>query len=261
MSEGMICCIRKDIRECVRGGRVILFAALVAGIGFMIMTFTFIFSDIPEALWSQLPGFDIESLESLISTMYPKMVRENIGVYSYYIGFFFSLVVILVIHAGLVKEREGGKWILPMEQGYDKMDFLGSKILVYGTMTGGCVLIGYLLYFILACSFMERNMTFGHALFCGLIHALNLFFIVAYTLMLSLLYPTPVLSAVSVIATVILVPDVAGYFAAGKYLPTYLLSFVYDSSDSYSDVAVPLMLNITILAILWIMVSNKEEKN
>ncbi len=261
MSEGLICCMKKDIRECVRSGKVILFAAMVAGIGLMIMAFTFIFSDIPEALWSQLPGFDIDSLEELISTMYPKMVRENIGVFSYYIGFFFSLVVVLVIHGILTRERDNGKWILPVEQGYNRMDFLGSKILVYGTLSGGCVLAGYLLYFVFACSFMERNMSFGHALFCGVIHALNLFFIVAYTLLLSLLYPTPVLSAVSVIATVILVPDVAGYFAAGKYLPTYLLSFVYDSSDRYGDVAVPLMFNITILAILWVVVSNREDKS
>ena len=259
MSEGMICCIKKDIRECLRTGKVILFAALVVGIGVMIMGFTFLFSDIPEALWSQLPGFNIESLEELVSTMYPKLVRENIGVYSYYIGFFFSLVVVLVIHGSLTRERESGKWILPMEQGFDKMDFLGGKILVYGTLAGGCVFAGYLLYYLLACSFMERNMTFGHALFCGFIHCLNLFFIVAYTLLLSLIYPTPVLAAVSVIGTVILVPDVATYFAAGKYLPTYLLSFVYDSSNTYSDVAVPLMINIFLLAILWIVASSKKE--
>ncbi|MCR5337138.1 MAG: hypothetical protein K6E75_01140 [Lachnospiraceae bacterium] len=258
MNQGMICCIRKDIKECMRTGKVILFAGMVLGIGVMIMGFTLVFSDIPEELWAQLPGFNIESLEELVSTMYPKMVRESVGIFSYYIGFFFSLVVILVIHAMLPKEEKNAKWILPMEQGYSKTDFLMGKCIVYGSLAGGMVLIGYLAYYFLACCCMEQNMPFSNALVCGIVHGLNLFFIVAYTMMFSMLLKNPVVSAVSMIATIILVPDMTAYFSIGKILPTHLLRFVYDSSNSYGELFVPMLLNITFLVILWILIARKE---
>ncbi|MBR4759186.1 MAG: hypothetical protein IK078_03425 [Lachnospiraceae bacterium] len=260
MNQGMICCIRKDIKECLRTGKVVLFAGMVLGIGVMIMGFTLIFSDIPEELWAQLPGFNIESLEELVSTMYPKMVRESVGIFSYYIGFFFSMVVILVIHGMLPKEEKSGKWILPMEQGYSRIDFLMGKCVVYGSLAGGMVLIGYLLYYMIACGCMEQNMTFGNALVCGIVHGLNLFFIVAYTFLFSLLWKNPVVSAVSMIATIILVPDMTAYFSIGKILPTHLLRFVYDSSSAYGELVVPMLLNITFLVLLWFLVAWKKEQ-
>ena len=87
---------------------------------------------------------------------------------------------------------------------------------------------------------------------------MNLFFIVAYTMMFSMLLKNPVVSAVSMIATIILVPDMTAYFSIGKILPTHLLRFVYDSSNSYGELFVPMLLNITFLVILWILIARKE---
>ncbi|MCR5417509.1 MAG: hypothetical protein K6E84_01175 [Lachnospiraceae bacterium] len=260
MNQNLLCCMKKDARECLRCGRLALFLCLMAGIGLMIMGFTFVFSDIPEQLWAQLPGFNIENLEELVSELYPKMLRENIGIYSYYVGVFFSLIVIIVIHGILPREEEGGKWILPLQQGYDVRELILSKILVYGGFAGCSVFAGYLLYFILAGSFMERNMVFGHALANGLVHGWNMFVIVAYTLLLSELMPNPVISAVSMIATIMLMPDIATYFDFGKYLPTYPLTFVYDSRDDLGSLPMPMILNVMVLALLWIILSEREEK-
>ena len=77
--NGMICCIKKDIKEVLRTGKVILFALLALGIGVMIMAFTVLFTDIPDFLAVELPGFNIEDLETMMSTLYPKMLRENRG--------------------------------------------------------------------------------------------------------------------------------------------------------------------------------------
>lgn len=49
------------------------------------------------------------------------------------------------------------------------------------------------------------------------------------------------------------------YFGFGKYLPFYLLTFVYDSSSTYSDIPVPFVLNMFILTVLFIMVSRKGD--
>ena len=96
MIEGIKCCIKKDLKETVRTGKLILFFALALGIAIMILFFTLFFENIPDSLTTELPGFDIESLENMMTTLYPKMVRESLGVFSYYIGVFFSLIVIIV---------------------------------------------------------------------------------------------------------------------------------------------------------------------
>ena len=137
------------------------------------------------------------------------------------------------------------------------MELILSKCLVYGAVAGASVFAGYLFYFMVANTCMDRNMSLGNALICGLVHSLNLFFIVAYTELFSVLYKSPVFAAVSMIATILLVPDLAVYFPFGKLLPTYLLTFVYDSSSEYSLILPPLICNVALLLILWLLVSMK----
>ena len=260
MNPSMISCLKKDLREVLRTGKLILFVALAFGIAIMIFGITVIFSDVPEVLWEQLPGFNIASLEEVITSLYPKVVRESIGVYSYYIGFFYSLVVILIVHGKLPSEIQNGKWTLPLQQGYGELELIFSKCLVYGAAAGASVFVGYLFYFAIANGSMERNMSFGNALICAVVHALNLLFIVSYTMLFSVLYPNPVIAAVSMIATVIFVPDLAVYFSIGKVLPTYLLTFVYDSSNEYGKILPPLFVNVACLTILGLVVAMKYQK-
>ena len=55
--------IKKDILEVLRTGKLILFLAISFGISFMILGITVLFTDIPDELVVQLPGFDIEHLK------------------------------------------------------------------------------------------------------------------------------------------------------------------------------------------------------
>ncbi len=89
--------------------------------------------------------------------------------------------------------------------------------------------------------------------------ACNLFFIVSYTFIFSLMFRSVALSSGGMIATIMFMPDIVRYFGFGKYLPFYLLTFVYDSSSTYSDIPVPFVLNIFILTVLFIMVSRKGD--
>ncbi len=254
------CCIRKDIYEVSRTGKLILFLALSLGMAVMIMAFTIIFTDVPDALTSELPDLDISSLESMMSTLYPKMLRESLGVYAYYIGVFYSLIVILVCNNILPREKKEGKWILPKEQGYKCRDIIVGKCLVYGCASGLAVTIGYLMYFIVASAFMERNMTFGNAFVCSLVHGLNMFFIIAYTFLFSVWFKSGVAAAISIIGTVLFAPDILRWFEIGKYFPTYLLTFVYDSSDEYGSIVAPLVINLILLVFTYVMATEKAEK-
>ena len=251
MTGGLGCCIKKDIKEVIRTGKVITFVLVAFGLALMILMFTFLFSDIPEVMWEQLSAFNIGSLEEVMASMYPKSARESTGIFAYYIGFFFSLVVILVTFNILPKERAQGKWIIPLQQGYERSDIIFSKCLVYGVLTGLVVILAYFFYYTVANIYMERNFPFGNALVCGIVHGFNLCFIVIYTMIFSLIWKNPVIAAVSMLATIILVPDIAIYFSFGKYLPTYPLTFVYDSSDRYGNLVAPFILNLGILLILY----------
>ena len=76
------CLIKKDILEVLRTGKLILLLALSFGIALMILGITVLFTDIPDELMVQLPGFDIESLEDMMKVIYPKMTRGSLGVFS-----------------------------------------------------------------------------------------------------------------------------------------------------------------------------------
>ena len=261
MSERIKCCMSKDIKETIRTGKLLLFFALSFGIALLIMFFTLFFGDIPDGLTTELPGFDIESLENMMTVLYPKLVKESSGVFAYYIGVFFSLVTIIVTHTILPKEITEGKWVLPMQQKYRSSDFIVSKCIVYGTSAGVSVFFSYMFYYILANSFMERNMTFGNAFICAFIHGLSIFFIISYTMLFSILFKAPVIAPISMIGTVLFAPDILKNFTIGEYLPTFMLTFVYDSRNDYSMLAGPIVLNVFILIFVYYMTIIKVTRN
>ena len=257
MSGGLVVCIKKDIKEVLRTGKLILIAGLLFGIGFMVLVFTVIFSNIPKELWSLLEGFDIEALEKMMEQFYPKIVSESLELFSYNVGAFFTLILVIMMQGQLPGERDAGTWILPRQHGITPMDLIESKCIVYGGISGVSVTMGYLVYYLLAMTFMERNMTFVNALVCALVHGFNILFIVTYMLFLSMLLKKPIAGAISVVAVVLLMPDIGRFFPFGIYFPTNLLTFVYDSSSNYRELPVPFVLNVFILLVMWIMLRHK----
>ena len=254
------CLVKKDIKELLRTGKLLLFVLLGLGIAVMILAFTVMFTDIPDFLEVELPGIDIGSLEDMMGTLYPKIVRESLGVFSYYIGVFFSLIMVLVSHGILPNERKNGRWILPLQQGYTKRSIVTGKCLVYGLAAAASVFVSYMFYFAVAQVFMERNMSFGNAFFLAVLHGLNMFFIMCYTMLLSVYFKSGVAAVITVLSTVLFVPDIMVYLPIGAYLPTYMLTFVYESGNNYGAVVGPLILNIFILIFTYYMVVIKLEK-
>lgn len=103
-------------------------------------------------------------------------------------------------------------------------------------------------------------MTFGNAIFLAFIHGLNIFFIISYTMLMSLYFKSPVVASISMIATVLFGPDILKYFTIGEYLPTYMLTFVYDSRNEYGKIIGPIVLNVFLVVILYFMTMTRLEK-
>ena len=264
MMTGIKCCIKKDIKETLRTGKVLLFTLLALGIAVMIMGFTLLFTDIPDYLAMELPGFDIESLESMMRTLYPREVGGSLGVFSYYIGFFYSLIIILACNNIIPKEQKNGKWILPREQGYRGKDFVTSKCIVYGSLAGVSVCVTYMLYYFVACAIFERTITFGNAFFLAILHGFNIFFILDFTLLFATWFKSGVIAAISMIGTVLFVPDIMNILPIGKYLPTYLLTFVYDARSDYGSVVGPFLINLIVFIATYVFAVDRldrEERN
>lgn len=257
MSRGLSVCIKKDIKEVFRMGKIYLYIGLLVGIASMVLVFTVIFSNIPEEMWQLLEGFDIEAIEKMMQQFYPKIVSESLELFSYNVGFFFTFVIVITMHGQLPRERDEGTWLLPRQHGISVMDIIESKCIVYGGTCGISVTVGYLVYYLLAMTFMERNMSFLNALVCAIVHGFNMLFIVTYTLFFSVLLKKPIVGAISVMATVLLMPDIGSFFPFGIYFPTNLLTFVYDSSYNYKELPVPFVLNVFILLVMWILLKHK----
>ncbi len=254
------CCIKKDFKEYFRTGKIFASIVLCSSIFFLILVSTLVFSNIPDILNQELKGLDIKNLEELMINLYPKKVLESIGIFAYYIGFFYSMIMIVVVHSILPNERKNGRWILPNEQGYKKMDFVISKCFVYGIMSFASVFVFYMLYFFAANIFMEKNMYFSDAFILAFVHGINLFMIIVYTLLMSVWYKSGLFAAISMIGTVLLVPDIMTYFDFGKYFPTYMLTFVYESQLEYSDLLISFLINIILIVICYFISKWKLNK-
>ena len=96
-------------------------------------------------------------------------------------------------------------------------------------------------------------MTFVNAFMCACIHGLNIFFIVSFTCFLSVCFKSSIVAVISVLGSVLFVPDIMNYLPIGKYLPTYMLTFVYESRSDYGSILGPLVLNIMLLIIAYYM--------
>jgi len=81
--------------------------------------------------------------------------------------------------------------------------------------------------------------------------------IVVIIILSSILYRNSITAAVSMILIVMVAPDVLTYFTFGKFMPTYILTFVYQMSDVYIDLVIPIVEITVICALLMLSAMNK----
>ena len=69
-----------------------------------------------------------------------------------------------------------------------------------------------------------------------------------------------IITIISLITVVIGVPDVMSLFSFGKYLPTHLLTFAYNSSENFAELIAPVIFVIIIILSMYVVAINRVKK-
>lgn len=200
---------------------------------------------------------DIDSLSTIMGNILPDDVRGNMGSWASDVCLFYSLVVVLLTFNILPKEIKQGKWIMPLEAGYKRIELVTSKCLVYAIGTAITVFVLSLVYYAALLFSFEHNMSFTDALLISFLIAFTEMAVVVITILLSVICKHSIAGALSVLGVLIVGPDIFSFFSFGKYFPTYLITFLYSDSSNGIEAIVP-FLEIIIICIMLYYIANKK---
>ena len=237
----IICCIKKDVLEVIRNRRALLFNGLLIAITVMVLGTTLAFPSLIDLLVEKAPDMvaDGSQIQQIMAKLFPQTVKENMGIWASDIIIFFTIAISLVCCNLLPGEIRSGKWILVMEAGYSHWQMLFSKMFVYGSCTALPVFVGYNLYYALCRIFILDNYSLAIALGNSVVIAVSVFFITTLSITLSVIYKNHIMAVITMVITVLAAPDILTMLSFGKLFPTYLLTFVYNSSNAFAELVIP----------------------
>ena len=237
----IICCIKKDLLEVIRNRRALLFNGLLIAVTVMVLGTTLAFPSLIDLLVEKAPDMvaDGSQIQQVMAKLFPQTVKENMGIWASDIIIFFTIAISLVCCNLLPSEIRSGKWILVMEAGYSHWQMLFSKMLVYGSCTAFPVFVGYNLYYALCRIFILDNYSLAIALGNSVVIAVSVFFITTLSITLSVIYKNHIMAVITMVITVLAAPDILTMLSFGKLFPTYLLTFVYNSSNAFAELIIP----------------------
>lgn len=258
----IICCIKKDLLEVIRNRRALLFNGLLIAITVMVLGTTLAFPSLIDLLVEKAPDMvaDGSQIQQVMAKLFPQTVKENMGIWSSDIIIFFTIAISLVCCNLLPSEIRSGKWILVMEAGYSHWQMLFSKMLVYGSCTAFPVFVGYNLYYALCGIFISDNYSSAIALGNSVVVAAAVFFITTLSITLSVIYKNHIMAVITMVITVLAAPDILTMFSFGKLFPTYLLTFVYNSSDTFAELIIPCISLIVLQLSLYYIAITRFDK-
>ena len=160
--------LKKDCIEFLRTKRIAIYGGALGVLILMVLFTTFAFPRLMTLINDVAPEIfaDITSLDEIVGGLVPKDLAGGFGLWSADVGMFISMVVIFFSGTILPSEIRNGRWVLPVNSGYKKNHIVLSKSLIYGIGAFVCVFVSTMVFYCIASTFMERNMTFKEALFC-----------------------------------------------------------------------------------------------
>ncbi len=259
MVNEIICVIRKDTKEYIRSRKNVYFALALLAIGAFVLLTTMFFPSLISMLSDKAPEMitDTKSLDSMMSNLFPTDVRGSLGIWASDVAIFYGIVVILMTQGLIRKEIRSGKWIMPVASGYSKKTLLIAKCVVYGAGAAFPVFILSNVFYFASSSILENNVGFSEVLTASVVLSITMAGIAVITILTSVLYRHSITAGLSMILIVMAAPDVMTFFAFGKYLPTYLLTYVYSMSNNLTDLIIPLFELIFIVLALFAVSSRK----
>lgn len=261
MKKQVLCAIKKDFKEYMRNKKNLFFSFIVLFLCAMVFCSTKLLPSLIDSLAQNAPQMisNKDTLDTTLTALFPETLSANMGILASDIVIFYGIVVILSTYNLIVKEIVGGKWIFPLSVGYKPFTLILSKGLVYGVGAAFPTVVFYNLYYMIGCLYLYPDYSSSAAILNSLVLGFSMFSIVYITIMLASTYKQPIMSAITMILFISVAPDIFALFSFGKFLPTYILSFLYQSKNNHIELILPLV-SIISLATLFTIIAVKKSK-
>lgn len=255
----LLCCFKKDVVEFFRNKKNVLINGIIVATIAMVLGTTLLFPTLIEQVVERAPDLisDGSQIDNLMRKLFPQDVKGSMGIWSADAIIFLTIAITLICCNLIPEEIKSGKWILVIQAGYEQKVLLKSKILAYGLCTALPSWIGYFTYFQLSKLFLNDNYSLKVAICNATIFSMAVFSIVVLSVLLSLICRGYITAVITIITSVVAAPDVLTVFSFGRYFPTYILTFLYNSSDCYYQLIFPIF-NLIVLIFLLYIVANKK---
>jgi hypothetical protein len=180
------------------------------------------------------------------------------GVLASDIVIFYGIVAILSTYNLLAKEIIDGKWIFPLSVGYKPFNLILSKGLVYGVGAAFPSVVFYNLYYFAGSLYLFPDYRIADAIINSLILGFSIFSIVYITIILASIYKKSITAVITIIPIIAIAPDIFVLFSFGKFLPTYMLSYLYQTCSNVYDIVIPAIFTIAITILLTVIAAKKS---
>ena len=134
-----------------------------------------------------------------------------------------------------------------------------SKGLVYGLGAAFPTIVFYNLYYMVGNLYLYSDYSSSAALLNSFALGFAMFSIVYITIILAAIYKQPIMSAATMILFVSVAPDIFTLFSFGKYLPTHILTYLYQAETNYIELVIPVFGIITLVALFTIIAAKKSK--
>lgn len=250
-------CVKKDIREFLRRGKLTICAVFLS----LFMIFLLLFSIMIPAMVSMvsrqlsLLSADLVNMIKFLADLFPDTLLESAAFFSTEIGVFYCVLVIALSFNVLPGEIKSGRLILPTCNGYTHKEIFLSKQLVYSAMSAVPAGLIYMIYCLIGSTFLYNNYPFSQIIVGTLAMTVNVFAIVAITVAFSVIYKHSALVIISMGITVAASPDLLYYMPFGKYIPTYIFTYLNYSESDPALLIIPVIEYAVIIVLLdWIII-------
>lgn len=226
-------CILKEYTETKRRYKLYAFLGVPLLLGFLVLISLIVLPSLIRTLPSEMftTSGGSAGVAELLRAMLPDNVSGSMGMYAADMGLFYIITVIMLTSGVVTKEIKKKQWILPMCVGIKPKNMLLAKYIVYGCMSMSATFLGYTFYYIIALYYFDRDMSAIQFLACGSVFALAVLWVTILSIGLSVTSKKQWIAASSMIATTLLTPDILYLFKFGRFLPTFMLTYVYNSGQ------------------------------
>ena len=249
--NGFSACLKKDRLEFIRSRKNIICLVVLLGCGAMVLVTTIFLPALLDKVMDAGSFFsDDTSLADFMSKFFPEDLKGSAGILASDIGVFYGLLAVAFTFSLVPDDIKSGRVILPLCAGHSIKSFVISKKLIYSIWMSLPVLAAYMIYYLIGSNFLQNNYDMLAAFVNGLVLLFSIFAIINITIDLSIIFRHKYQTLALMIGIILVAPDALSFFKVGKYFPTYLLTYTYNSSNEFQYIVIPALITIGLIVAL-----------